>query len=136
MITALKIYQIAAFIVYALLEGLWHAHLYHYKNISNVVKGLNLHPFFAVIRGVMVVSMSLVVHSWVFGIGLCLIFSFFHNSAFFEWRNRLDPKVYPKGWLDDSASSTALFDFTIHQRVGMLLLGAGVLTYDLLVFSL
>jgi len=59
----------------------------------------------------------------VFAISLALLFSFFHNGVYFMTRNKLDSKIYPKGFWDDSTSSTAKLDLNVKSRIILAVIG-------------
>ena len=43
-----------------------------------------------------------------------LIFSFFHNGAMYMQRNKMEPKLYIKGWWAQSETSTAALTKLMH----------------------
>ena len=69
------------------------------------------------------------IKSSLFFISLCLIFSFVHNSVYYATRHKLDSNVYPKGFKDDSTSSTATIEMNFKTRTIMAVIGVlGVIT--------
>lgn len=110
--------------------GKQDAHLYHDRMTSTNPDKENIHYLFAIDRFVLLVLVSwvhLISHSalntGVFAFSLMLLYSFFHNSAYYETRNSLDNKVYPKGWLDSSTTSESFLEFNLISRVVMALVG-------------
>lgn len=56
-----------------------------------------------------------------------LSFSFWHNGCYYLGRNGIQSNVYPKGFWDESASSTALLELSLVQRSLLKLFSLAVL---------
>ena len=113
-------------IAYALLEGRREAYYFHYANRSGKSMQHELHPLFFLQR--MLVSLIIFIilplkKAIVMLLVFALVFSWFHNGMYYFTRNRLDEKVYKKGWTDNSISSTAKLDFDFYSRTTQLFLG-------------
>ena len=118
--------------VYASIEGVKEAYLYHYRNTSTEKKAYELHPLFAEQRScVLLIITALSVDLWLL-FACIFVFSFFHDGFYYVKRNDLNSKTYPKRFFDHSTTSTAKFEFTLITRYALLVLGLAVLTYDLL----
>jgi len=115
---------ILIFVCYSLLQGFIDAHTYHYQNTSSSPGGLNLHPFLSTIRGFILILIYFICNHILFIVGLVLIFSFFHNGMYYLTRNKLDPNLYKKKWMDSSTTSTSFFEFDFVERI--LLMASGM----------
>ncbi len=58
-------------------------------------------------------------------IGLACLFPFIHDGVYYETRNRINPMVYPSGWMDHSTRTGALISFDFPVR--LLLAAAGII---------
>lgn len=63
------------------------------------------------------------IKSSIFLISLALIFSFVHNGVYYETRHKLDKNIYPKGFRDDSTSSTATIEMNFKMRTTLAVIG-------------
>jgi hypothetical protein len=129
---------------YMLFEGLREGFYWHFKNHSRVQCDYEIHPVFAAQRGIVFLITFLLflskfelAPSMIFTFSLMLIFSYFHNGAYYLTRHRLDKKLYPKGWKDQSITSTARMTkiMMYRNRTLLMILGyaATVATYLFLV---
>lgn len=132
-------------ILFGCLEGRRDASFYHANmKTSDPVKE-NLHWLFTMTRGIVLglitwitlyaypnqitlsdlwnLLPSLPLPSTMFAISLMFIFSFVHNGVYYFTRNRLDSNVYPKGFWDDSKSSTARFEISAKTRTILAIIG-------------
>lgn len=126
-----KIILLVFWILEALSFGKQDAHLYHDRMTSTNPDKENIHYLFAIDRFVLLVLISWVhfishsvLNTGVFASSLMLLYSFFHNSAYYATRNSLDKKVYPKKWLDSSTTSESFLEFNLISRVFMAIVGA------------
>lgn len=94
-------------IVYALAIGITEAMHYHY-NIYNPNRKFNEHIIYSINR-VFVLS-SFAALDWRVSAFSILTFMFFHDGAYYQTRNRLNPNIYKKGWNDMSTTSNAISD--------------------------
>ena len=88
-------------IAYSCLEGVREG---YYWNLYPSYK-INIHTIFFIQRSFVLLIISLL--NPVSIIALSLIFSFFHNGSYYLTRNKLNSKVYPKKWFDQSKNSTS-----------------------------
>lgn len=121
-------------LAYSILEGFREGFYWHYKNTSKSTENLEIHPFFASQRGIILILICVILFfnigwwSILNTIGMALIFSFFHNGSYYHTRNKLDNKIYTLKWMDQSTTSTAkmtkIMTFrnrTIFMAIGILL---------------
>ena len=100
-------------ILYSILEGFREGFYWHYKNTSKSKDNFEIHPFFASQRGIILILIGVILYfnigwwSILNVLGMALIFSFFHNGSYYYTRNKLDEKIYPLKWMDQSTTSTA-----------------------------
>lgn len=52
-----------------------------------------------------------------------LSYPYFHDGAYYWFRNVIDNKVYPRRWKDNSTTSTAIIEINYKTRVIFLILG-------------
>ena len=137
------IYTLIFWVMYSTLEGLREAFYWHYKGIASSTDGVDLHPIFTLQRGILLftlmffmwVTLSSTVGVLIF-LANALLFSFFHNGMMYLFRNKLDSKVYPKKWFDQSTTSTAKTTkfMTPVSRTIQAILGLGIYITILIYF--
>ena len=121
-------------ILYSTLEGFREGFYWHYKNTSRTEYKFEIHPYFTSQRAIILILIGVILYiniNWwsvLNIIGMSLIFSFFHNGSYYYTRNKLDHKLYPLKWMDQSTTSTAkmtkIMTFrnrTIFMFIGVLL---------------
>ena len=91
-------------VLYATLEGSQDAFMYNVKDIMKS-NNMNEHYIFTAGRTIVLV-LACMLDPWMILLGP-LSFSFFHNGSYYFTRNWLDDRIYPKGWFDQSFTSTA-----------------------------
>lgn len=121
-----KICIILAFAIWAILEGIRDAHLFHGLSIAGT-KNNTPHVIFTAHRLIFGALVVWITMDWVFCLGLSLCFPLCHNSIYYHFRHKLNPLVYPMGWKDHSTTSTALINFSFLDRLIMAIVGIGVL---------
>lgn len=116
------------FIIWTLLDGYCQA--YYYDLYPSEKKHRNLHPFYVAERVIILTAIWFLIPTryplWdciIFILSLCLIYSFVHNGIYYWTRHKLNDKVYPKTWRDDSEKSTAFFELGFGYRTAMFLIG-------------
>lgn len=121
--------------LFASLDGFIQA--YYYDLYPSVKHHRNMHPFFTIVRAIvaghMVYNVLMIspVDTWypnwipsaLYGLALIMTFSFFHNGFYYLTRNKLQPSLYPKGFMDKSTTSTALIDLGFKLRTSYLIVG-------------
>ena len=90
----------------------------------------NEHIFIVFQRGVFFLTFIICAYFEHTAKNIFLIFSFailsypyFHDGAYYWFRNVIDNKIYPKRWKDDSTTSTAIIEIDYKKRVALLILG-------------
>jgi len=94
----------AMWILYATMEGSQDAFMYNVKDPLKT-NNINEHVIFTIGRTI-VLTLTSILSPWMLILGP-LSFSFFHNGSYYFTRNWLDDRIYPKGWFDQSFTSTA-----------------------------
>ena len=120
-------------VLYAVLEGWREAHYFHRIMDTDKKTGKMLHAWWNVQRALVVAAMFVAYSSW-WIIGLGLLFPFFHDGMYYFTRNKLNNVNYPKKWLAQSSTSTALltkFETPV-ARIIFMLLGTCIIILDLL----
>ena len=100
-------------IVYICIEGYREAwYFYNQVNNKNGIKK-ELHPIFTIQRITVFTLLLLIIKSilWykllMITIALTILSPFFHDGSYYYFRNKID-NAYPKGWLSQSTTSTAI----------------------------
>jgi hypothetical protein len=123
----------ALWIVYAIIEGYREAYYYYAMVNTKVVNPKNLHPIFALQRGLIIGSVALfspdLWNGLLMALILSLIFPFFHDGMYYQTRNELDSRTYPKGWWDFSMTSNAVLEIKTTGRIVMAVLGLSLMGY-------
>jgi len=117
-----------AWILSAILDA--YVQGYYYALYPSDKGHKNLHPYFVAIRAILL-SMILWNNYFtldntlltIFGLCLCMTYSFFHNGVYYWIRHKLDNKVYPKGFWDSSVTSEATFEIGTGMRTGLAIVG-------------
>lgn len=125
-----EILIIVSWVLYAVLEGWRDAYFYHYRNTSSHPKNENLHWLYTVERILITVAVFFILPGWfhtgLICMGFIFVFPFFHDGMYFLTRHRLDKKVYPFGWADNSYTSQAVWELKFFERVVGLVIGAAL----------
>lgn len=115
-------------ILNASLEGFIQAYYYSLYPSDKGYK--NLHPFFLIQRIILIAGLTFglgyTLEAWmcaVFIAACAFTYSFFHNGFYYLTRNKLDSKVYPKGFLDDTDTSDAILNINLGFRIIMAIIG-------------
>lgn len=93
-------------IIFCLSEGVREGFYTHYENNSRKVCNFDLGPIFNIQRIIFLFAISsYLIH--VIGllsifsiISKSLMFSYFHNGTYYYSRNKLNERIYTKGWFD------------------------------------
>ncbi len=96
---------------------------------------VNLHPLFTIERVLVGMLVWAYVNTFkgvyetsIYTISLGMVFSWFHNGAYYWTRRRLNPKVYTKGWTDTSLTSKALIELNFAERTLIAAIGIILIT--------
>lgn len=110
--------QLLAWILFSLLEGMREAASFSHGNSKHP---FNIHKYFMPVRALFALILCMWSGMWVDLIAYMLIFSFFHDGAYYQTRHFID---YPKyNFFSQSESTTAKFSVNFKVRTIMLILG-------------
>lgn len=98
----------------AIADGIRDAYTFH-RNPPRIASRIDPHALFNMHRTAITLVFMVVLYPMLESFWLCLaftfalglLFPFFHDGAYYTYRNKLDPGLYPRGWLDWSTTSTA-----------------------------
>lgn len=103
---------------------------YYYALFPSEKKHPDLHPIYVAIRALI---LGLILwNTWyglgwilttIYGICLSCIYSFFHNGTYYWMRNKIDDKVYNKGFWDSSNTSQATIELGVGMRTALAIIG-------------
>lgn len=118
-------------ILYSILEGFREGFYWHFKANSRRDCNFEIHPIFSLQRGIVLLLAGwglFLTMGWISVISIIsmmLIFSFFHNGTYYKTRNKLDDRLYPNGWSDQSTTSTAKMTkiMTYRNRTVFMIIG-------------
>lgn len=120
-------------ILYSMIEGLREGFYWHFKSHSKKNCDFEIHPIFSLQRAAVLSLIGILLYSFIGWqsiisvISMMLIFSFFHNGVYYYTRNKLDETLYPKGWSDQSITSTAKMTNIMTYRNRTIFMIIGVL---------
>ncbi len=112
-----------------------HLEAIYYDAVQKEVKIPELHDVYVMQRimpFLSIAGLSFYVSggaSVLFSFSLILIFSFFHDNQYYATRNNLDSSIYHKRWMDESTTSTAIFEFSFFTRTALALIGILMLMF-------
>lgn len=111
-----------------MIEGYREAWYYYYR-VRAFNSAEDLHAIFFIQRGIplLIIGYSF---SWIIALGCAFVFSFFHDGMYYKQRHKLKENIYPKGWWDDSTTSTAVLELKLWMRVGLLIIGIACFVYE------
>lgn len=120
-----------AWILYSILEGLREGFYWHFKSNSRRDCDFEIHPIFSLQRGIVLTLIGILLYTFIGWqsiisvLSMMLMFSFFHNGTYYCTRHKLDKSLYPKGWSDQSTTSTAKMTkiMTYRNRTIFMILG-------------
>lgn len=107
------------FIVFSLFVGyleayFWASHPKVHQRWSHIA--------LTILRAIVVIPV-LYYEGWLNVLGLMCMFPFLHDGAYYQTRNYINPKVYPKGWKDESFTTGALISLSFPVRCAFALAG-------------
>lgn len=114
----------------SILEGCRDGFFYSYRMNSAKSDNYNMHWLFTSERGVILALICWIgldymstIETAFFASSLALCFSFLHNGMYYWTRNKLDNKMYPKGWWDESTTSESTIEFGARARTVLASIG-------------
>jgi len=126
------IFVIVCFIMWILssaLNAYFQGH--YYDTIPTDTKGHHdMHPVFVVERAILLAALSAVVvlvtysiaNGVIFFVAQCFTYSFIHNGELYATRNKLNSKVYPKGFWSNPSKESAT-EYSVIMRSWMFTVG-------------
>lgn len=127
-------------ILYSVFEGKREAFYFSYKVRSAIDHKVDEHAMFTIQRMFVAILICLVCfNGWLDCIlllfSLMMCFPFFHDGSYYLTRKKLDG-IYPKGWFDQSTTSTAITDklklFYPATRTITLVVSLGIVIYEII----
>lgn len=114
--------------LFAVSSGIVEAILW--SKMGTLATKWNEHVFIVFQRGVFFLTFIICAYFEYTPKSIFLIFAFailsypyFHDGAYYWFRNVIDNKVYPRRWKDNSTTSTAIIEINYKTRVIFLILG-------------
>jgi hypothetical protein len=133
-------------VLYSIYEGEREALYFSFKMKASLTQQQsykhNEHVMFSIQRLFVVVLTCIACYvNWIecslVVVSLAACFPFLHDGMYYETRKKLDG-IYPKGWFDQSTSSTALSDklhlFDAIPRSILFCLSIGIMCYEIIKF--
>lgn len=118
-------------IFYSMLEGLREGFFWFFRVFSRKRCDFEIHPIFMIQRGIVISIISAFlfnyfgIQSLLYMLSFMLVFSFFHNGAYYLTRHKLDNASYLLGWKDQSTTSTAKLTKIMTYRNRTILMAIG-----------
>jgi hypothetical protein len=118
-------------ISYSLSDGLIEGFYFHFRNNSRRVCEFEINRFFSLQRILVMILMAgflvnaLGWYSLTVIVCQILMFFFFHNGAYYLTRHKLDDKMYPLGWRDESRTFPVFYSglTKYKKRAALMVLG-------------
>lgn len=115
---------------FAIIDGITDAYYWHIAmNVNKFdYKKFNLHKWSVIKRGIVLFGITVYDYNFLLIIPFIIMFSFFHNGAYYEFRKKLSNKtIYKKGWFDQSTTSTSKWTFINTPLVRSILFIIGII---------
>lgn len=104
-----------AWILYMIFEGVREAGFWRQNTFSSKPLPFNFHGLFLFQRLLVFILLTfcfiytnpVLINTILYCSGIILISPFLHNGSYYQMRHYIDKEVYPKGWFDQSTTSTA-----------------------------
>jgi hypothetical protein len=99
--------------------------------VESVFKGVfkfDIHILFTLIRGLLITPLFIMInYDFLFLLVCALVFPFLHDGFYYLTRNILSKGiVYPKGFIDQSTTTTAIFSANFFWRLIFFVFGMGM----------
>ena len=118
-------------IAYSMIDGFREGFYWHYRNNSRRTCEFEINRIFSLQRSLVILLIAgFLVHtlgwfSLISTISMIMLFSYFHNGTYYLTRNKLDDKMYPMRWKDESRTLPVFYSglMKYNKRTVLMILG-------------
>ena len=118
-------------IAYSMIDGFREGFYWHYRNNSRRTCEFEINRIFSLQRSLVILLIAgFLVHtlgwfSLISTISMIMLFSYFHNGTYYLTRNKLDDKMYPMRWKDESRTRPVFYSglMKYNKRTVLMILG-------------
>lgn len=121
-------------ILYSMTDGMIEGFYFHFRNNSRRICDFEINKVFSLQRILVIILISgFLVHTlgwYSILIIICqvLTFSFFHNGTYYLTRHKLDDRMYPLKWRDESRTFPVFYSGLIKYRKRAIFMILGIIT--------
>lgn len=118
-------------IAYSMMDGFREGFYWHYRNNSRRTCEFEINRIFilqrflvlSLVAGLLVYSLGW--YSLISTLSMMMMFSYFHNGTYYLTRNKLDDKMYPNKWRDESRTLPVFYSglMKYNRRSILMILG-------------
>ena len=125
--------ELIIWIISSISFGVIEAILFNYiKGLNTKFKsliGFDIHYLFVVVRLAVLIPLALYTDEWfIFTLIAIFTFPFLHDGFYYQIRKLLSKgKIYPKGFISQSTTTTAKLSFNFGWRLIFFIFGAGMI---------
>ena len=114
-----------------MIDGFREGFYWHYRNNSRRTCEFEINRIFSLQRSLVILLIAgFLVHtlgwfSLISTISMIMLFSYFHNGTYYLTRNKLDDKMYPMRWKDESRTLPVFYSglMKYNKRTVLMILG-------------
>jgi len=118
-------------IAYSMMDGFREGFYWHYRNNSRRTCEFEINRIFSLQRSLVILLIAgFLVHtlgwySLISTVSMVMLFSYFHNGTYYLTRNKLDDKMYPMKWKDESKTLPVFYSglMRYNKRTVLMVLG-------------
>ena len=118
-------------IAYSMIDGFREGFYWHYRNNSRRTCEFEINRIFSLQRSLVILLIAgflvytLGWFSLISTISMIMLFSYFHNGTYYLTRNKLDDKMYPMRWKDESRTLPVFYSglMKYNKRTVLMILG-------------
>ena len=118
-------------IAYSMIDGFREGFYWHYRNNSRRTCEFEINRIFSLQRSLVILLIAgflvytLGWFSLISTISMIMLFSYFHNGTYYLTRNKLDDKMYPMRWKDESRTLPVFYSglMKYNKRTVLMVLG-------------
>lgn len=118
-------------ITYSMMDGFREGFYWHYRNNSRRTCEFEINRIFSLQRSLVILLIAgFLVHtlgwySLISTVSMVMLFSYFHNGTYYLTRNKLDDKMYPMKWKDESKTLPVFYSglMRYNKRTVLMVLG-------------